>query len=70
MRISSDFAIIDAELRLQVRHVVRQLAAIFGAEIPSAENENAGEAAQKQRQLSDFSGVIRQLEIRELIADF
>lgn len=43
-RDGDDFAIIDAELRLQVSHVVRQLTTIFGSEIPAIENENAREA--------------------------
>jgi hypothetical protein len=69
-RDGDQFAEIDSHLRLQMRHVVRQLTTIFGSVIASAENNCARETPQKLRQFSQRTSLVWQLKVRKSAANF
>ncbi len=69
-RDADQFAVIKSHLRLQMSHVVRQLTTIFGSVIAPAENKCARKPPQKVRQFAQRTGVVRQLKVREFVANF
>ncbi len=69
-RHSDQSAVTNSHLRLQVSHVVRQLTTIFGSVIASAEDKCARKSLQEMRQFAQRTGLVRQLKVREFVANF